>query len=605
MAGVSSTVRINDGMSPALKAINKALLLVIDNFDELQNVSGTSIDVSEIEDAREELNRTAHAVEEVSNEAEKVKKHLDDSTDSAHGLEGAIGKVAVAMGGLYALQKGVGFIRKCTDAFDEQLNVTNQLRTVLANMVGSDYENAYAKIKAKASEIQSKGMYGDEAMLGGAAELATYFKDSNAITMLMDTLTNYASGMSGGGEVGTQEMVNYATGLGKIMTGSYEAMTKKGFEFTDAQKAIIDGTATESQIVETLGQEYTKVSKDMQAAAAITQVINESWGGLYETMSNTPQGQIIAMKNAWGDIKEEIGAQLYPAILKLFEVLQSKMPEIGRFLSKAAGLLSGILEIVGSIAGFVADNFEPIIGIIGAITAATIAWKIAQIDLNAVLDACPLFLVLSLIGMVIGYIYKLIATTGSAEVAWLKFTDTFWTACEFMGESAIQLIQDVGNFFVNVLNGILDLISLIPGVELHIPEIDLYDKAHEENQKAQNERWKKISDKMNEIDEANRKANENDPLNEWLATFNNFKDDFTYVPDDVEGIAKSLDVTEEDLKYLRDIAEQEAINRFTTAEIKIDMQNNNNISSDMDIDGIVSTLEDRLYESMMIAAEGV
>lgn len=48
----------------------------------------------------------------------------------------------------------------------------------------------------------------------------------------------------------------------------------------------------------------------------------------------------------------------------------------------------------------------------------------------------------------------------------------------------------------------------------------------------------------------------------------------------------SLDITEEDLKYLRDIAEQEVINRFTTAEIKIDMNNQNNVSSNMDLDAL-------------------
>lgn len=67
----------------------------------------------------------------------------------------------------------------------------------------------------------------------------------------------------------------------------------------------------------------------------------------------------------------------------------------------------------------------------------------------------------------------------------------------------------------------------------------------------------------------------------------------------------SLDITEEDLKYLRDIAEQEVINRFTTAEIKIDMTNHNNINNSTDLDSIVSHLETKLEESMQIAAEGV
>lgn len=69
--------------------------------------------------------------------------------------------------------------------------------------------------------------------------------------------------------------------------------------------------------------------------------------------------------------------------------------------------------------------------------------------------------------------------------------------------------------------------------------------------------------------------------------------------------ADSLDITSEDLKYLRDIAETEAINRFTTAEIKVEMTNNNNVSRDMDLDGMVDYLANGVNEAMEKAAEGV
>ena len=70
-------------------------------------------------------------------------------------------------------------------------------------------------------------------------------------------------------------------------------------------------------------------------------------------------------------------------------------------------------------------------------------------------------------------------------------------------------------------------------------------------------------------------------------------------------IADSVDISSENLKYLRDIAETEAINRFTTAEIVVNQNNNNNISSDMDIDGMVDHLSAGLLEAMEMAAEGV
>ena len=77
------------------------------------------------------------------------------------------------------------------------------------------------------------------------------------------------------------------------------------------------------------------------------------------------------------------------------------------------------------------------------------------------------------------------------------------------------------------------------------------------------------------------------------------------IADNTADIADDMDITEEELKYLRDIAEQETVNRFTTAEINIEQRNHNNISSEMDLDGIVSGLTDAVKEATSIAAEGV
>ena len=70
-------------------------------------------------------------------------------------------------------------------------------------------------------------------------------------------------------------------------------------------------------------------------------------------------------------------------------------------------------------------------------------------------------------------------------------------------------------------------------------------------------------------------------------------------------MAKTMDKSQEDLKYLRDIAEQEVINRFTGVNIKIDMNNTNNINSDTDVDGIVNVLTEKLNDAMVVSAEGI
>ena len=69
--------------------------------------------------------------------------------------------------------------------------------------------------------------------------------------------------------------------------------------------------------------------------------------------------------------------------------------------------------------------------------------------------------------------------------------------------------------------------------------------------------------------------------------------------------AEALNATEEDLKYLRDIAEREAINRFTTAEIKIEQHNENHIASELDVDGVMDAWANDFAEKLDVSEEGV
>lgn len=78
------------------------------------------------------------------------------------------------------------------------------------------------------------------------------------------------------------------------------------------------------------------------------------------------------------------------------------------------------------------------------------------------------------------------------------------------------------------------------------------------------------------------------------------------ITEDTGDIARNTSKSSEELSYLRDIAEQEAINRFTTAEVKIDMSGmSNSINSDMDLDGVLTTWVEGFEEALEAAAEGV
>ncbi len=84
----------------------------------------------------------------------------------------------------------------------------------------------------------------------------------------------------------------------------------------------------------------------------------------------------------------------------------------------------------------------------------------------------------------------------------------------------------------------------------------------------------------------------------------NTSNDLRNIGDDTNKISKQLEITSEDLKYIRDLAEQDYINRFTTASITVNQTNHNTVNKDMDLDGITEHLRTTVEEQMDAAAEG-
>jgi hypothetical protein len=75
--------------------------------------------------------------------------------------------------------------------------------------------------------------------------------------------------------------------------------------------------------------------------------------------------------------------------------------------------------------------------------------------------------------------------------------------------------------------------------------------------------------------------------------------------DALDKLNGNMELTEEDLSYLRRVADMEWKKEFTTASITVDMSNYNTINGESDLDGIVDKLADKLYEEMQVVANGV
>ncbi len=217
-----------------------------------------------------------------------------------------------------------------------------------------------------------------------------------------------------------------------------------------------------------------------------------------------------------------------------------------------------------------------------------------------------------------------------------------------MKVGVLTILQDM-------VNGSIDLINLLIGALNHLPKvhIDPLEKvtfgqdAREKNDAEKMAREAELADQRRKVaeterqhqkdifdrtlkaasdklerekeiaslrDEAAKNAKDKDPGKKYTAAA--FSDSGTTNEANAANLAataantgsmkNSMDIAEENLVYMRDIAEREAINKFTTSEISVSMGGiTNNVNSDLDLDGVVSYMEQKIYETMTVAAEGV
>lgn len=675
MATIKSQLVLSDGMSAVLEKINNELTLTLNSFKQVQFASEVAIDNIAISEACAELVETNSALDEMeehfnsaAKEEEKLNNSIHAGTSAANGLLKKVTSIATKY---MDLSKAKAFVTDSLKAADIQLDAQVHLNTVMGNMGTLNY---YDDVLAKASEIQSKGIYSDEAMIAGAAELSTYFSDGEAILSMMDSLSNYAMGMSNGGELDSKAMANFATGIGKIMTGSYDAMPKKGSEFSDVQKAIIEGTATNAQIVETLGEEYVNLSNDMQAAAVIGAVIEENWAGLYETMSNTPRGKIIQLNNALGGIQEKIGAGIYPSVLDFINLVMDNLPLIERIALGIATVISAIIKFIN----LIIQTLLPITSIVGNVQGAfnrltpaiaAVATAAAVLGLIMVASAMksiaawalmhiPLIMIIAVILVICDTIMKMGATFQQVcgaiggifgvlfSVLYNTFIVPFWNGFAMIANFLANVFNDpvsavkvtfydmcltVIGYIRSIADSIETLLNKIPGVSVNITSglDDLYSKLEKAQQAVKDKSgWVEVVSKLDYMDantaweagydfgsgfadtlegifDTSLLGSMDEYTNDALGV-SGIGGDVSDIADNTAASAESQSMTEEQLKYLHDIAERDAINRFTTAEVKIDMTGmTNRIDSSQDLDGVISRLTDGFAEALVTASEGV
>ena len=291
----------------------------------------------------------------------------------------------------------------------------------------------------------------------------------------------------------------------------------------------------------------------------------------------------------------------------------------------------------------------------------TMAARIEQYGFNAALLSCPITWIVAGIIALIAILYAVVAHINKTRNEAVSATGIIAGAVSVLGASIINTfvipaynaIAAFVNFFGNVFNNpvaaikvlfydmaltiigyissmasaIETVINKIPGVTVDITSgLDgFYSQLEAAQQKVKDEsQWVEYVGKMDFVDPENAydkgyewgqgvenkvKAFFGGAEDENTGSYGGESDTTNYLSNiagDTSSISDSLDVSEEDLKYLRDIAEQEAINRFTTAEIKVDMSGmSNTVHNTNDLDGIVDGLTTRVLEAMEVVKQGV
>ena len=252
------------------------------------------------------------------------------------------------------------------DAYSTQERAENQLKGVMKNRGNIDQ---FQNIKDYASEIQGRSIYGDEAMIRGAGELATYVKGTQSLKSMMDLLTDYAAGMTGGGEVSPEQMESLATGLGMAYDGNYMAMRRKGFDTSklEALDAIVEnggvwGAKERQKYGDVLDEdtlkkirEYKGVTEQMRVDAL--QESLKDWKGLSNEVNKLDSSALIRFNNKLGDLRENIGKRLYPTFNRLVDSIDKHMPDI----EEAFGAVAEMFETMANALEDHVDDIKDVI----------------------------------------------------------------------------------------------------------------------------------------------------------------------------------------------------------------------------------------------------
>ena len=633
MALIKSQLVLTDSMTGPLKSINKAMNIVLNSFEAIQDASGRAIDTASIQEAREELARASAALDQLED-------HTNKSTDAFSRLAKAIGLVMIARKALDTIKTGIDYASDLAEV-QNVVDVTFGSSTEAINSWSKECLAAYGMNEVSAKRyagtigamLKSSGLAGDaivgmsKDMVGLAGDMASFYN--------LDLETAFEKIRSG-------------------ISGETEPLKQLGINMSVAN---LEAYAL-SQGITTAYNEMSQAEQVMLRYNYLMSTTADAQGDFARTQDSYAN-QTRLLSESWLEFTGVMAEQLLPVLTTIVSWLNN----IVAFLTENADMVSAVLVGLATTVGILAVAW-------GVHAAAQWLAVAANRALIVSLLSNPILWIALIIGVLVAAMYRWIQSIGGVKNAWeicklalivgwnavklAFFTGVYWVIdlvdklklcwqkagvaiANFMGDmkvSVLTILQNMINGAIDIINKFIGVLNKIPGVSIDaIEHVTFATTAAAENEAAKSARAADLAAYESEL--ASAKAGRDAHIDSLKAELNSSVDalqaayaqakadaaadssaeqtaldgigaDTAGINDSAGSAAASLKETTEDLKYMRDLAEQEAINRFTTAEVKIDMTGmTNRIDSGMDLDGVLNTLTEGFAEALEVAAEGV
>lgn len=633
MALIKSQLVLTDGMTGPLKSINKAMNIVLNSFEAMQDASGRAIDTASIQEAREELARASAALDQLED-------HTNKSTDAFSRLAKAIGLVMIARKALDTIKTGIDYASDLAEV-QNVVDVTFGSATEAINSWSKECLAAYGMNEVSAKRyagtigamLKSSGLAGDaivdmsKDMVGLAGDMASFYN--------LDLETAFEKIRSG-------------------ISGETEPLKQLGINMSVAN---LEAYAL-SQGITTAYNEMSQAEQVMLRYNYLMSTTADAQGDFARTQDSYAN-QTRLLSESWLEFTGVMAEQLLPVLTTIVSWLNN----IVAFLTENADMVSAVLVGLATTVGILA---------VAWVVHAAAQWLAVAANQALIVSLLsnPILWIAIIIGVLVAAMYRWIQSIGGVKNAWeicklalivgwnavklAFFTGVYWVIdlvdklklcwqkagvaiANFMGDmkvSVLTILQNMINGAIDIINKFIGVLNKIPGVSIDaIEHVTFATTAAAENEAAKSARAADLA--VYESKLASAKAGRDAHIDSLKAELNSSVDalqaayaqakadaaadssaeqtaldsigaDTAGINDSAGSAAASLKETTEDLKYMRDLAEQEAINRFTTAEVKIDMTGmTNRIDSDMDLDGVLNTLTEGFAEALEVAAEGV